>query len=131
MKIKISNIELVRGRTYCEDAFDLKVHGKKELQISSLLRAKEVKVFDRGNMRTVVSFKVKRQHANSEAAMCFMMGHGERIGMVRGDAHFELEDELKSIFTLKEACIGEIESKIDGVTTLHRYEIVGSIISNN
>lgn len=129
MKISIGDVKLVRGWEYCEEATDLKVCGRKELQISQLLRAKEVKVFDRGNTKTTVSFKVKRQHATAKCALAFILSHGEEISEVQGEALFELEDSLTSIFGLKDASVAQVESRVDGVTTFHRYEIVGSRIN--
>lgn len=126
MRIVIDNIELARGDLFCESPINLKIRSHKELQIAPLLRAKEARVFDRGNLRTRITFEVIRKHANKEESEAFVLQHAAMLAAVQGDAFFFLEDQEKRSFTLSDATVKEIESQFEGVTSLHTYEIVGS-----
>ncbi len=130
MKISIENIILAQGNTECEAPKNLRIQGFKELQISSLLRAKEVMVFDRGNTKITVTFNVARQHPSADDALIHTMKHTDTVTAIHGIATFEIEDHDKTIFRLTHASVKHVSSHIDGVTSYHAYEIIGSKIEN-
>lgn len=126
MKIVFDHIELARGNSHCENPIDLKIRGQKELQLATLLRAEEVRVFDRGNLRTLITFKVIRKHANKEESESFVLQHAAVLAAAQGRALFFLEDQDKRSFILNDASVRQIDSQSEGVTSFHTYEIVGS-----
>lgn len=130
MKISIENIILSKGNSHCEEPKDLKIQGSKELQVSSLFRAKEVVVFDRGNMKITVTFRIARQHASADEALIHTMTHTESATSIHGKATFEIEDESNTVFHLTNASVKHVSSHINGVTSYHAYEIIGSKIEN-
>lgn len=130
MKITIENIVLSRGNTHCEAPEDLKIQGSKELQVVSLLRAKGIKIFDRGNKKIVVTFKITRQHTNADEALIHTIQHTEAATSVHGNTTFEIEDAKKSIFYLTDASVRYVVSHVEGVTSYLAYEIIGSNIEN-
>lgn len=130
MKITLENIVLTKGSTDCEVPKNFKIQGFKELQISSLLRAKEVMVFDRGNTKITITFNVARQHPSTDDALIHTMRHTDAITAVHGTASFEIEDLNDTTFHLINASVKHISSHIDGVTSYHAYEIIGSKIEN-
>lgn len=130
MEISLCNIPLVRGKSHCEKVDNLNIKSTKALQVSSLLRARAVKVFDRGNLKTVVTFDNTRRHTNNEAATAFAMSHAKELSLAHGDVTFKADSGLVS-FSLRDASVRVSESQIDGVLSKHRYEIVGSQIEIN
>lgn len=128
MKICIEHIVLSQGNSKCEDPKDLKIQGSKELQVSPLLRAKEVMVFDRGNSKITVTFRVARQHPSADEALINTMTHTDAVTSIHGNAIFEIEDDNNTVFRLTNASIKHVTSHINGVTSYHAYEIIGSKI---
>lgn len=128
MKISIENIVLAKGHSHCEEPKDLNIQGSKELQVSSLLRAKEVMVYDRGNTKIIVTFRVARQHPSAEEALINTMAHTETVTSIHGNATFEIEDSSNTSFHLTNASVRHVSSHINGVTSYHAYELIGSKI---
>lgn len=128
MKIMIESITLIRGNKFCEDPEDLKIQGQKELQVVPLLRAQEVQVFDRGNSKITVTFKVAHQHQSADEALVYIMKHTADVSAVHGNATFELEDTKGSIFRLINASVRQVTSYFAGLTSYHSYELIGSKI---
>lgn len=128
MKISIENIVLSHGNSKCEEPKDLKIQGSKELQVSHLLRAKEVMVFDRGNTKITVTFRVARQHSSADEALINTMTHTEAVTSIHGNATFDIEDDDFTVFHLTNASVRNVSSHINGLTSYHAYEIIGSKI---
>lgn len=131
MKISIENIILANGNNTCEEPRELRIQGSKELQISPLLRSRSVMIYDRGNTKVTITFRVSRQHSNADEALINTMTHTGTVTSIHGNATFELEDDAKTIFHLTNASVRLVSSQIIGVTSSHTYEIVGSSILNN
>lgn len=129
MKIQLENIVLSRGIHFCECPEHFKIQGIKEIQIVSLLRAKEVKIFDRGNSQITITFKISRQHSSANSALTHVMQHIVAIIGVHGNAYFDLEDTAQTCFSLQNATIRQLSFYIDGLTSYHSYEIIGSKIN--
>lgn len=125
MKITFESIPLVRGRAYCEAPEQLTIEGSKELQVSSLLRAKTVKVFDRGNFKTLVIFKTTRRHNSSESARAYILTHAKALADASGRVVFEIE-ETQQIFYLHNASVKSVQSHFKGISSFHTYELLGS-----
>lgn len=129
MKLCIENITLAQGHKACEEPNDLKIQGLKELQVASLLRAKEVMVFDRGNTKITITFNVTRQHPSADEALIHIMKHTEEVTSIHGTASFEIENKSNTVFSLTNASVRQVTSFIKGVTSYHAYEIIGSKIN--
>ncbi len=130
MRITFDKTELVRGNSYCEEAKDLKIKGSKEIQISTPLRANFVSVFDRGNLKTVVTFNTTRKHNDKNESELYALKHAANVSTKHGSVLFDLEDCDKTLFCLSNASIKHIESTSYGVLSTHAYEIIGSKFEN-
>lgn len=130
MKIYLEAIPLSRGIEHFEYPENFKIQGLKEIQIASLLRAKSVKIFDRGNTQIIITFKVARQHESTKIALTHLISHTALAADVHGNVFFDLEDSLKTSFFLQNATIRNLSSYIDGLTSHHSYEIIGSQIQH-
>jgi hypothetical protein len=60
MKISFGSLSLADGLEFCESPYDLKIQGQRQIQIAESIRGGEVKTFDRGNLQTHITFKVKK-----------------------------------------------------------------------
>lgn len=128
MKILLENLVLARGAVHCEFPENFKIQGVKELQVVSLIRAKEVKIFDRGNSQITITFKVTRQHNTANEARLYVMEHTTTALALHGKAYFELEDGASTCFALQDASVRHLSGHIDGLLSHYSYEIIGSKI---
>lgn len=130
MKINLGEISLSRGIEYFECPENFRIQSLKEIQIASFLRAKAVKIFDRGNVQIIITFKVARQHESTKTALTHLIKHTEVATDAHGKAFFDLEDSQRTAFYLQNATIRNLSSYIDGITSHHSYEIIGSEIKH-
>lgn len=126
MKITFDSIELARGNAHCEEVKDLNIKGSKEIQVSTPLRSQEVKIFDRGNLKTLVTFTNTRKHKDKDAASLFALKHAAVLSKRSGKVLFALENENNTILCLNNASIKNIKSTCCGILSTHWYEILGS-----
>jgi len=124
MKVKINNTWLARGER--ESVADLQINGRRIIQIAQLLRADEIKMFDRKNHQTTVSFSVSRLHSSVQASECFILEHSTGLpgqGLVTFVA---TDDNGRDVERhLQAACIEIDESRYIGRSTHHTYTVIG------
>ena len=95
----------------------------RDLQEAPLFRASGVTPIDRKNEKTVVTFQRTRLHASIAAAEQFILEHADAIPR-SGKVEFISDNSAVTRF-LEPAAISVVESSYLGVTTVHRYQIVG------
>ena len=125
MKVFINDVPITRGIDFRESPQKLRIKGYKEVQIASLLNSESVKVLDRGNLRTVVTFQVTCQHETSSEALMYVLSHAAEVTKVHGLATFDLENDCH-VFYLKDASVKHVQSHYEGVNSYHSYELIGS-----
>jgi hypothetical protein len=105
----------------------LRINGAIVADVAEYLRASSVEVFDRGNLRTVISFSVTREHASVEAAQSYLVQHAvtvPRSGLV------EIEYEQgRGRAWLYGAVMPQANSSHSGCSTTVEYEIIGGAMS--
>jgi hypothetical protein len=123
MKVKIGTFFLSNGDD--ESPQNLSVEERRKSNTADGLRWKQVKLFDRGNRQTTISFKVSRLHDTIAAAESYVLLHGLNVP-AQGVAEFVLSDN-SSLFLDAAECEVTASEHI-GVTTNHSYTLIGGQI---
>lgn len=108
---------------------ELRINGRPLVQEAQFLRAEKVKMFARGNRKTIVSFTVKRLHNNVQAAQVFMIQHYNSLPS-DGTVRFKLINDSggSQDLTMVDSVLGTIQYWHVGKTTFFRYSIEGGKI---
>lgn len=128
MKITINSIQLCRGESFGEYPQDLKIKGSKDLHIAHFLQAPAIRIYDKGNLQTLITFHNIRRHASIEAALIFLLTHSSELSNAKGD--LLLEHSSTTRFALPNASVKSMESSIRASSTYHAYEIIGGKIQS-
>jgi hypothetical protein len=130
MKIRFGQIELARGLTRRESPMQFALATARETQIAPALRAAQAEVFDRGNLRTVVTFAISKRHENQEQALRFAAAHPLALANQTGGLTFILEDAASEAeLYLPDAAIRSLRCAPAGIITNTEYEFIGSAIT--
>jgi len=124
MKVKIDNYSLASGNL--EGVSNFRINGQRQAQIGQFLRAEDVKVFNRKNLQTNVSFTVTRLHESLMIAEIFILQHDRDVpaqGLVTFIAGDEGGKQIERY--LNAAMIQVSERSFIGVSTMHSYTIIG------
>lgn len=124
MKIKINNYPLADGAL--EGVSQFKINGQRVSQVAQFLRAAAVRVFNRGNLQTTVTFAITRAHESLMAAELFILEHDLNLppqGLVTFTAGGAETQETERY--LADAMITVSDREYIGVTTIHHYTVVG------
>lgn len=114
---------LCRGKTFGEHPQELKINGSKDIQIAHFLQSPDIRVYDKGNMQTVITFQNVRRHDSLQAAFFFLFTHAGDLLNAKGDLFIEGSDSF--YFKLPNASMKSMSSSINAVCTHHSYEIIG------
>ncbi len=131
MKIYLGDYLIARGRAYKEEPLDLKINGERNIQITHLLHSKEAKVYDRGNLKNRIEFKVPHKHKNLEAALKYALTHSTNLGEYIAYLRFIIEENEPIELIMPNCVVERLQCEILGITTLHVYHLVGGSIHVN
>ena len=123
MKVFFNTIELAGERAKSVSGFIIRTQNAD--QIEELFRAPDVKIFERGNKRTTVTFSTHRLHENPEEAATFVMEHTIDL---YGKGTVKLMNARGNRF-LYGATVDLGEGSYNGSTSLFKYTIIGGRIS--
>ena len=123
VRIAITPTPVDLATTGRDAAQDFRVNGSRIVQEAPLFRASGVTPIDRKNEKTVVTFTRTRLHSSIAAAEQFILEHADAIPR-SGKVEFISDNSAVTRF-LEPAAISVVESSYLGVTTVHRYQIVG------
>ena len=130
MKIRFGQLELARGLTRRESPAQFALATSRETQIAPALRATQAEVFDRGNLRTVVTFAIAKRHDNQEQALRFAAAHPLALAGQTGGLTFVLEDAAREAeLYLPDAVVRFLRCVPSGILTNTEYEFIGSAIT--
>ncbi len=130
MQIKLNNITLAKGSAQRESPFDVIIDGQSQFQIFRPLRAKEIQTFDRGNLKTALSFRVNRQHASQPEAMTHALTHAATLVNVAGTVTLSFtEGATEHKYALSQAVVREVKSTFQSNTSSHQYSLIGGTIT--
>lgn len=125
MKIYFNDYELVRGVHMQEQALNLKINGKREVQITKALRASSVKAMGRGNLQTHISFEVGRRHNSQQEAAHHVLTHASEMMHTSGRLRIEIEAEKPAKYVMEHASIREVATSFKGNASFSHYSILG------
>jgi len=128
MKIAFGSISLAAGLEFGESPYDLKIQGQRQVQIAERLRGREVWAYDRGNLQTQISFRVKRKHDSAEGAQAYALSHAASLAQQSGPLLITGEPG-GAHYTLSDASVTRVESSSFHNVSLHSYQIVGGKFS--
>lgn len=130
LKIWIGSVELcrgpVRGSSTGAGPSDLRISGERIIQERQFLRAVQCTMQNRGNVKTVVTFTVTREHSSIQNAWTFALLHYATLPG-QGTITFEAATNtgaVKRIY-LDNAALSVSEHQANGVRTRHTYTIQG------
>ena len=124
MKIFFGSLSLADGLEFCESPYDFKVHSQRQVQIAESIRGSEVKAFDRGNLQTQITFKVKKKHNSIEDAQAYALSHAAGVAQQTGPLTI-IGEPSGTTYTLSDASITRIESSSMHNVSFHTYHIIG------
>ncbi|MFA6962447.1 MAG: hypothetical protein WC205_16955 [Opitutaceae bacterium] len=125
MKIRINSTWLATGGK--ESPSDLTVNGRRIGEDIPLARALAMRVENRGNASTEVSFTVTRQHANVATAESFCLLHFGALP-AEGSVTFLLgEVDEESAVILAGAVLTGVPRRHKGVSTITTYTLRGGL----
>jgi hypothetical protein len=107
---------------------DLKIKGSKELHIAHFLQASAIRIYDKGNLQTLITFNNIRRHTSIEAALIFLLTHSSELSNAKGDLLLAYSSAIT--FVLPNASVKSMESSIRASSTHHIYEIIGGKIQS-
>jgi len=131
MLVSIGNYALCDG-TRSGGVGVAKLHFRvvRKIQTVQLFRAEEVETFDRGNRETTVTFEISRTFPTQQAADVYVLQHEETVpscGVVTFSAYQPNGQRVVRYLADGKVLAHELVEQI-GVTTRHRYSIVGGTI---
>lgn len=124
MKISIGTVELVRGSDYNEQPYDFVINHVRQIQVANILRAVSAKYYDRGNISTILEFKVSRRHKDVESAQMYIIQHLSILSNLSSTLTITEEPSLTS-YSLVNAVISKTSSFCEGAVSTHFYKITG------
>lgn len=124
MKISIGTVELVRGSDYNEQPYDFVINHVRQIQVANILRAVSAKYYDRGNISTILEFKVSRRHKDVESAQMYIIQHLSILSNLSSTLTLTEEPSLTS-YSLVNAVISKTSSFCEGAVSTHFYKITG------
>lgn len=128
MKILLGTTSLVRGEAFGEYPIGLKISGQRTVQVLSALRGQEIRALDRGNLKTVIEFRVRKKHKTAEEAQIYALKQATELNGLQDT--FLLESEPSHLtYSLKNAVVTEVISTSNGNTSEHAYRITGGSVS--
>lgn len=122
MRIFISNIPLSQGSQYQEYPEYFTLTEEHQVHIEHFLNSPQVHTYDRGNIKTTLSFSVTRHHGSVSNAQKFILTHSRQLYPISGPITFQEEDS-PTRYILENAVIQKIESTLNGTSTTHTYYI--------
>ena len=130
MKVKFAN-EWITGDTPREWPGDVRINGQKAVQPAQSLRAAQARAYDRGNVRTTITFNISREHDNVMACQFYMMEHYVTVMQLgRGRCQFVfVSDGGQQNYYLLNAVITIPQQYQAGVRSFHSYVIEGGLPS--
>lgn len=126
MKITFDKYVLAAGRQAKEMPFDLRLGGKKEIQISKTIRAPTARPFDRGNLHVEVSFSVGKKCASTFEAERILLSHTGHFVPAGGALVLDLENTSNERYVLENACLQSLSSRTVGHVVFLSYIFVGA-----
>ncbi|MDR2436174.1 MAG: hypothetical protein LBD33_02600 [Puniceicoccales bacterium] len=128
MKILIGNTVLAGGVEAQESPYDVTVRNEREVQIVGVLRGDAAVSYDRGNQRTILSFRVTRRHNSTEDAQKFILMHATHLGNLSTSVTV-IGEPSGDEYLLPNATVAGVQSSSFGSTSTHEYRIVGGNFS--
>jgi len=128
MKILIGDIVLAGGIEARESPYDVSIRNEREVQIAGTLRGNAAKSYDRGNQRTIISFKVTRRHGYTEDAQKFILIHAASLSNLSASVSI-IGEPSGDEFILPDAAVISVQSSSSGHASIYEYRIVGGIFS--
>jgi hypothetical protein len=128
MKILIGDVVLAGGIEAQESPYDVTIRNEREVQIVGVLRGDSARSYDRGNRRTILSFKVTRRHNSTEDAQKFILMHAAHLGNLATSVT-AIEEPSGDEYALPNATVVSVQSFSSGSTSTHEYRIVGGNFS--
>jgi hypothetical protein len=131
VKIRIDNFWLAGAPDdpWHSQVANFRINGVRVVQVAQYLRAEAVKVFNRKNRQTTVTFEISRKHKTVQDAEVFILEHGNNIpgqGLVTFQALSSTG--LVTERYLEAAVISGDDCSYIGATTRHNYQIVGGVM---
>ncbi|MDR1434892.1 MAG: hypothetical protein LBI77_00605 [Puniceicoccales bacterium] len=128
MKISFGDIILANGIQFGETPIDFRVFGQRAMQMVSTVRGGEAKAVDRGNLNTLIEFRVRKKHDTAESAQDYAVRHASELRNLSTDLTI-VGEPSNAIYYLKNAVLSSIESTSKGNTSEHFYKIIGGTVS--
>lgn len=129
MRITVNNVVLCEGQAKDEYPEQFAIDSQRVVQIAQYLRADNAEPIGRGNRIRRITFRVTREHASHRVACEWAVAHEVSIPQA-GTVLIMFEDTGTSKYYLHH---GEVETvrcdPIIGCTTIHSYNLVGSLLS--
>lgn len=109
---------------------DFRFAGQRTIEVVDLIRAADVRIFDRKNRRSTVTFRVSREHDSHAAAEQFIFDH-EMACPATGMLTIECitPSGARKYYYIRGVGIEVVEATYKGSTTFHTYNIVGGMIT--
>lgn len=128
IKVKVGSTWIVTGTEMREQPDGWRINGRPVEQVAQYLRSTQVRVHQRGNVQTTISFRCAKEHADLQTAALYCLTH--YIAMVlTGTAIFGFESDggqVTNIYLANASCfVGEIYPA--GVSTFATYQISGGL----
>ncbi len=125
MRIKLGNT-WITGDDARERPADIVVNGNRLQEPVPFLRGIQIRVFDRGNRSTILTFSITRQHTDNLAAEEFIVVHQVNLPSA-GTLEIHAENPTTNIKKLyiANAVLGPVEATHSGVSSTTRYTIHG------
>jgi len=130
MKIDINDIPLALGSQHKEIPQNLKINETRIVQVATFMRADQAQTFNRGNVKTMVTFDLRRHHGSPDKAESYLLEHSGFIQSLHGTLRFSPEGEGAPYY-LQNATITEAISFVEGTSTQHAYTILGGKLSKD
>jgi hypothetical protein len=130
MRILFGTIELAAGPIRASvrpgGPFDISINARRLVQEAQFIRAAQVTMFDRGNLKTTIRFSVRRQHATVQDSEYWLLTHTYAV-QEAATAIFMAESTSGSRVELylASAVLGVSDHLYKGVGTYHTYTIEG------
>ena len=128
MRILLKKVSLAGGLGSKEYPSGVTVQQSRQVHVASSLNASSIQAFDRGNVKTTITFCVTRQHGSIQGAQNFILSHCSSLSGLYGCAEFI--EETGQITYLQNTVLSHISGSLNGVATTHTYTLVGGILSN-
>jgi hypothetical protein len=128
MKISFGDIILASGIQFGETPIDFRVFGQRAIQTMATVRGSEAKAVDRGNLNTLIEFRVRKKHDSAESAQDYAVRHASELRDLATDLTIVGEPN-NAIYYLRNAVLSSIESTSNGNTSEHFYKIIGGAVA--